>query len=396
MLRPYNAAMNIVMVGPFGLRPKGTMAVRAMPLARALVERGHQITVVLPPWNCPEDSGKRFTDGGVSAVNIVLPPRIPLLAHLLITWRLLRRALAQQPDVIHCFKPKAYAGLVALAIWLLRRLRLARARLVVDSDDWEGPGGWNEIERYNRVQKAFFAWQERWGLTHADVVTVASRTLQSLVWSLGVPPSRVVYLPNGCNETLAEAREAGSAPAHGLTVLLYTRFFEFKVARAVEIIAGVLRAVPQARCVVVGAGLFGEEEEFLRLVRQERLTERVFYAGWQQPDTLPSFFASADVAIYPCDDTLVNRAKCAVKLIDLLAAGVPVVADRVGQNGEYIEHLESGMLVEPGDTASFVQAVVRLLHDSGQRQRMGANARRRMTEGYTWATLSARAEAAYR
>jgi len=34
-----------------------------------------------------------------------------------------------------------------------------------------------------------------------------------------------------------------------------------------------------------------------------------------------------------------------VKLIDLLSAGVPVVADAVGQNSEYIRHNETGLLV---------------------------------------------------
>ena len=40
--------------------------------------------------------------------------------------------------------------------------------------------------------------------------------------------------------------------------------------------------------------------------------------------------AAADIAINPYRDTLVNRAKCAAKLRDLLAAGVPVVAEAVG------------------------------------------------------------------
>jgi sigma-B regulation protein RsbU (phosphoserine phosphatase) len=37
-----------------------------------------------------------------------------LLGHLLITARLVRQALVQHPDVVHCFKPKGYAGLTAL------------------------------------------------------------------------------------------------------------------------------------------------------------------------------------------------------------------------------------------------------------------------------------------
>ena len=39
--------MRVVMIGPFGLRPRGTMSVRALPLAQALVAQGHAVTLLL-------------------------------------------------------------------------------------------------------------------------------------------------------------------------------------------------------------------------------------------------------------------------------------------------------------------------------------------------------------
>jgi glycosyltransferase involved in cell wall biosynthesis len=390
--------MNIVMIGPFGLRPKGTMAVRALPLARALSERGHSVSLVLPPWNCAEDSGRVYDDGGVRIINIALPRRIPGLWHFVVAWRLLRAALAQRPDVVHCFKPKAYSGLAATLLWWARKLGIASARLIVDEDDWEGRGGWNDIERYSAAQKAFFAWQEQWGLHHADALTVASRALQTIVWSMGIPPARTFYLPNGVAGAPATdgADEQGRrVDAAQPIVLLYTRFFEFAVARAASILAGVLAAAPQARAVIVGKGLFGEEQRFLAAMSAAGLTARVTYAGWREPSDLPGYFAEATVAIYPFDDTLINRTKCAVKLTDLLAAGIPVVADRVGQNTEYIENNVSGVLVEAGDKQEFVSAVVALFGDATRRQALSEGARRRMSERFAWSRLAIVAENAY-
>jgi len=381
--------MRIVMVGPFGLRPRGTMAVRALPMARALVARGHAVTLLLPPWQNPEDAGRRWEEDGVAVENILLPPRIPLLFHLLTGLRLARRALALRPDVVHLFKPKAYSG---LAHWLLARLpRTRRPRLVVDTDDWEGPGGWNDLAPYTAAQRRFFAWQERWGLTHADAVTVASRTLQSLVWALGVPPRRVFYVPNG-----ARCGPGSAGPNLQSTILLYTRFFEFPVSRVVEVVRRVREVVPDARLLVVGRGLFGEEEDLLRQARQAGLAGAVEYAGWVEPEELPACFAQATVAIYPFDDTLVNRAKCPVKLLDLLAAGVPVVAEAVGEVREMICHSETGWLVEPGDAAGFAAAVVRLLGEAPLRERLGRAARRDVCARLSWDRLVERVERAYR
>ncbi len=405
--------MRIVMIGLFGLRPKGTMSARALPLAQALAARGHWANIILPPWSYPQDSGQAWEEGRVGIHNITLPPRLPFISHLIVAWRLVRQALALRPDVVHCFKPKGYAGLAALVFWLLQRLRLTRARLVVDSDDWEGKGGWNEVENYTWLQRRFFAWQERWGLTHCDAVTVASRALETIVWSLGVAPGRVFYVPNGLvnreiNESVnSEPRKlvnSGTSPRiyddtnlrlHQSTVLLYTRFFEFQVERVVEIFRRVLAEVPRARLLVVGRGFFGEEVQLAELMREAGIDDHLVYADWVEPEELPAYFAAADVAIYPYDDTLINRTKCAVKLIDLLAAGTPVVADDVGQNGEYIEHGVSGLLVSAGDTDAFARCVVGLLRDESLRARLGKGARRRIFENFNWHKLVESVEGAY-
>ena len=415
--------MRVVMVGPFGLRPKGTMSGRALPMARALAARGHSVTVILPPWQNPEDAGQHWEEDGIAVENVSLPPRTPGLFHLLTALRLARRALALHPDVVHLFKPKAYSGLTH---WLLSRLpRTRRPRLVVDTDDWEGPGGWNEIGGYTSAQRRFFARQERWGLTHADAVTVASRILESLVWALGVPPRRVFYVPNGVaesQEARSKKQETGDDQSCLLPpascILLYTRFFEFSVSRVVEILRRVREAVPEARLLVVGKGFCGEEEELLRLATQSgltvqrdpppitdhvsrftfhvsRFTHDVIYYGWVPTETLPTYFAQATLAIYPFDDTLVNRTKCAVKLGDLLAAGVPVVADAVGQNREYIRHGETGWLVSPGDVPAFAAAVVRLLQDAQLRQQLGRTAARDLRERFAWERLVETVERAY-
>jgi glycosyltransferase involved in cell wall biosynthesis len=384
------------MIGPFGLRPKTTMNVRALPLAKALVARGHQLTLLLPPWSYPQHSGQKWVENGVVIENVTLPPHFPLLWHLLVAGRLVRRAMALRPDVVHCFKPKAYAGLAAWALWWFCRLSLIGVRLVVDSDDWEGFGGWNDLETYSWAQKRFFAWQERWGLRHNDALTVASRTLQSIAWSLGVPPEHVWYVPNGVTELQVADRESQARQSEGKTVLLYTRFFEFELERIVSVFRRIHEARPETHFLVVGKGLFGEEQRFLELCQAAGSAEATEYAGWVEAEVLPGHLARADVAVYPFDDTLINRAKCAMKLLELMAAGVPVVAEAVGQNAVTVEHGISGLLVPPGDENAFAMAVIRLLDDPDLREQLGHGAQRRIQEHFTWKHLAAQVERAYK
>jgi len=396
--------MKIVMIGPFGMRPRGTMSFRALPLARALVIRGHEVTLLLPPWQNPEDAAQSWEDAGVWIENLPLPAGVPGWFHWRLTVTLARRALALQPDIIHVFKPKAYAG---LSHWLLAYHPLMQPPsrhipIVVDTDDWEGPGGWNDLNPYPTPLKRFFTWQEQWGFKHANVITVASRALETLAWATGTPPERVFYLPNGIAWPYPPVKPV---PHTRPTLLLYTRFFEYKLERLWHIVQGVRVHYPDLRLWVVGKGFFNEELALLRLARESNwhVAETMpppegadlIYAGLVKPEERPMHFAQADIALYPFDDTLINRTKCPVKLLDLLAAGIPVVGDRVGQITESIQQGETGLLVPPGDTAAFTEAVLMLLKDANRRHTMSKRSATDVRARLSWDTLAATAEAAY-
>ncbi len=393
--------MNVAIVGTFGLHRKGTVRARALPLARALAARGHTVRLLIPPWDSPYDSGRVWTQDGVQIIHVNLPPQLPGIFHVGLTLRLVRQAIASPVDVIHCFKPKGYAGLTHLVLWWLRFAGLVKRqlRLVVDEDDWEQ--AWNELEVYSPVQKRFFAWQEVWGLRHADAITVASRELIHLAAQTGVPNERIFYVPNGvwpdafagCATRRATVyrERTDNTPV----LLLYSRFLEFRRERIVRIFRHVVAYRPKVHLLVVGKGLHGEEEALAELLRQAGLGDKVTFAGWVACEQLADYFAAADVALFPFDDTPVNRAKCSVKLVELLAAGVPVVADAVGQNREYILNGESGLLVQPEDDAAFAEAVLRLLQDEALRACLGAAAAQYVRDRFEWPRLVMEVERAY-
>ncbi len=388
--------MRIAMIGPFGLHPKQTMRSRALGLARPLVARGHAVRLLMPPWDTPAEAGREWQEDGVELRYVPLSG-----GPLGISRRLAREALAWRPDVVHAFKPKAYSGLAAEWLWRFHRNRV---RLVMDTDDWEGAGGWNDIAPYSSLQKRFFARQERWGLTHAHAVTVASRTLESLVWSLGVPRGRVRYLPNGPGiplESVTPAERAAARARLGLgerpTVLVYSRLFEFDTARLTAALAGIHAAVPNMVVLLVGAGLYeADAARFREQLAAAGLTDAVVDAGWVALEQLPATLAAADVGLYLMDDTLLNRTKCPVKLADMLAAGVPVVAEAVGQVTEYVRDGRTGVLCASGDVAGLVDGAVGLLIDRKMRELWGTAAHGDVATRFSWPEISRTLEDLYR
>ncbi len=380
--------MKIVFIAPFGTRPKGTVIARMVPLAAELQGLGHRVTIVAPPYTNPEDAGKTEVVRGVPIRNVTLGPRHRALAAPFIAWRLFHGALAEKPHLVHLFKPKGYGGLAAMLHLLLDRLGLRLPPLFLDTDDWEGRGGMNELQGYSAVEKRLYAFQEQWLPPRVAGVTVASRMLEDCVLGMGVGRERLLYLPNCVGGGVAgdgeRVRALHGIPAGVPVVLLYTRFFEFEQERLHRVFAEVSGRVPGVRFLVVGRGRNREEEQLVAASRAQGFADALVMAGWVEPAELPDYLAAGDAAIYPFADTLVNRAKCPAKLTELLRAGVPVVADRVGQIAEYILPELSGVLCDPGDWREMADRTVELLTDSDRRRTLGREGRLYLLENFSW------------
>ena len=376
------------MLAPFGLRPKATLAQRMLPLAAAMSARGWTCSIVAPPLPEPGGAGRVEVIDGVR-VEHVNGPRLPgPLGMLETSARMVATAMRGRPELLHVFKPKGYSGLAALFAH-----RLApRLPQVQDTDDWEGWGGWNELLPYPVWMKHFFAWQERSLPRSANAVTVASRTLQTQVWGFGVDSARVFYLPNGVPEQAPVLPTRAAARAllgleEGPVVLLYTRFWEYPLSYILELLVVLRARRPDARLLVIGDGEAGEAAELLRRAQRAGLEASLDVRGWSNRTTIQAAMAAADAAVVPFADMLMNRAKCSVKLLELLQAGLPVVASRVGQAAEYIRDGESGLLVDSGGIA-LADGVMRLLADKPRAQALGAAAQHDVAQRFGWSRLA--------
>ena len=100
---------------------------------------------------------------------------------------------------------------------------------------------------------------------------------------------------------------------------------------------------------------------------------------WTEADEAAAL-ARADVGISWVPDDLWSRGKCGLKVLQYMAAGLPVIANPVGVHAEMIRHGENGFLAEtPGQWA---EAVGRLARDPALRRRMGRAGRRRVESDY--------------
>jgi glycosyltransferase involved in cell wall biosynthesis len=385
--------VKIAFIGGFAFSPKGTVRARALPLASELVGLGHEVTIFLTPYDNLGDAGREWMQDGVricnmgsASTNNSVKARPTYLTYLRMLRQMISDVTHYSPDLIHIFKPKGFAG--AAGTYFLVR---GRRPVVLDCDDWEGWGGWNEVKAYPWLVKEYIDRQERWMVRRAPAVTAASRVLEKRAAELRGSGDAVYYLPNcGARDTKDYQRvrensqdkiKSNFGLPQGLTVL-YAGHFEAGedagfFCRAAASVAEEL----DASIVFVGEGPgLPEVKEFF----SSRPRVRAFFFPQLPHQKFLELIQAADVAAFPYPDDPLHRAKCSARIIDYMAMGKAVLTSAVGENCEFIVDGESGVLARPGDEGDFAAKLELLLRNSPLRLKLGQNAEERVRSKFTW------------
>lgn len=105
-------------------------------------------------------------------------------------------------------------------------------------------------------------------------------------------------------------------------------------------------------------------------------------------DTEAVAIAECDVGIMPLHDTPWEQGKCAYKLIQYMACGLPTVASPIGANREVVIEGETGFFAN--SQQEWVDALATLLDDAGMRQRLGQAGRARVEAEYSLQQIAPR------
>jgi glycosyltransferase involved in cell wall biosynthesis len=106
------------------------------------------------------------------------------------------------------------------------------------------------------------------------------------------------------------------------------------------------------------------------------VSDRVVFAGLRSD--VPALLAEVTVSVMPS----LNEALSNV-LLESMAAGVPVVATRVGGTPEAVEDGVNGLLVSPGDPAALARAICDVLANAELAQRLGRAARQTIHDRFS-------------
>jgi L-malate glycosyltransferase len=213
----------------------------------------------------------------------------------------------------------------------------------------------------NRVQNALFRWCDR--------VVCNSQAAASRLRQAGVRTDRLVVIPNALpGAAFAETVPLLPPIPGGVRVVMIARMNDPAKRHDIflQAAARLVSKHPKMEFVIVGEGDLRPGLE--QLAARLGLGSRAVFLG--ERHDIAAVLASAEISVLPSiSESLSNS------IMESMAAGVPVVACRVGGNDELIRDGENGFLVSPGNAEELAERVDRLVREPELRKSFGAAAR---------------------
>ncbi len=152
-------------------------------------------------------------------------------------------------------------------------------------------------------------------------------------------------------------------------------------------------ALSRLRGEAVSLDIAGEgplSETLQQLARSHGVADRVRFHGFLERASLDSLLADADVFVLSS-----VAESCSMALLEAMAAGLPLIATRVGGTTELIEHGTNGLLIDAQNVEELTAALRTLVRDPAQRARFGAANLALVRDRFSWQTVARKYEAIF-
>lgn len=135
--------------------------------------------------------------------------------------------------------------------------------------------------------------------------------------------------------------------------------------------------------VLVGDG--EQKNELVTLTKELGVSDKVIFAGSISHAELPKYLKISDVFVRPSRSEGLGSA-----FLEAMAAGVPVIATRVGGITDFLKNKETGVFAEVDNPADLAEKMGSVLNNKELAEKLIKNSIDLVTEKYSWDTVAER------
>jgi glycosyltransferase involved in cell wall biosynthesis len=213
---------------------------------------------------------------------------------------------------------------------------------------------------------------------YAAVVAVSAEVKQRLL-KAGVSQDKIHLVRNGIDlrpfdNAVPSLRNALHADNTQIVGLIGRLAIEKGVDTFLNAAAQVLAQHPFTKFVVVGEG--PDREKLESLIDELKIRDSVSMLG--RRDDMPSVYASLDIMV-----SASRQEGLPMAILEGMASRLPLIATSVGEVPSVVLDGRTGVLLPPNNTTLLASAIVALLRDTVQRERLGTAARKLIEDEYS-------------
>lgn len=247
--------------------------------------------------------------------------------------------------------------------------------------------------------RSWIRWCEQVTLRSAARIMVVSKVLRDDLVKRGIRPDRIRVNPNAVDPDYfypgrgreTGRKELGVAPEDVLVGFVGS----FSLWHGIEILQQAVAALlhhtqpRKLRFVLIGDGLLhGEMRSALAAFEK---TQEVIFTGALPREKVAEYLDASDILVSP-HVPMPDGSRffgSPTKIFEYMAMGKGIIASRLDQLAEILEHDRTAVLVTPGNAEELAQAISCLALDPEKRAALGAAARRAAVERHCWSTNAA-------
>lgn len=272
-----------------------------------------------------------------------------------------------------------YSREIGFAKLLMQLRPLTRAELIFEAHDI----GYLTIRHFDELideRRQFddgheqrIRAKEAYVFRNAAAVVTVTEQLQRIIREQFQTERPVEVIRNGVD--LSEPTRQPTRP-EGKALILYAG--QVYLWKGVGTLVEAMREIDNAKLVILGGLPYERDLVKLQAFAQEQgVADRVEFPGSVEPGQVSEYLARADVAALPLTDTVASRYfTCPLKMLQYMAAGVPIVGTDLPSVREVLRHERNALLVKPGSPTELAAAIRRLAADSALAARLAAQAKR--------------------
>lgn len=211
----------------------------------------------------------------------------------------------------------------------------------------------------------------------AKQIFVISKRLREYFVSKGVSPDTVQVLNMTVDTDRFEGLVKQSVKCRYIAYCGTVTNYKDGVNVLLEAFAIVALKVPDVNLYILGGMPYEEDRRLnLRIVRENRLEDRVYMPGVVSADVLPQYLKNADVLALARPDNVQAAYGFPTKLGEYLLTGNPVVVTRVGELDDFLRDKESCLFARPDSVEDFAAQLLWVLANPDEAKRIGENGKR--------------------